>query len=48
VQLGHFVCVLLRAGLMPLGTLGVVGGRLVFRSSFATFRRLCVLFLNFL
>jgi len=29
VQRGHFVCVMLRAGLLPLGTLGVVGGRLV-------------------
>jgi hypothetical protein len=29
VQRGHFVCVMPRAGLMPLGTLGVVGGRLV-------------------
>jgi len=29
VQLGHFVCVMPRAGLMPLGTLGVMGRRLV-------------------
>jgi hypothetical protein len=50
-----------RGGLMPLGTLGVVGGRLVLTRShmhrrllmmrcgrFATFRRLRVLFLDFL
>jgi hypothetical protein len=29
VQRGHFVCVMPRAGLVPLGTLGMVGGRLV-------------------
>jgi len=29
VQRGHFVGVLLGAGLLPLSTLGVVGGRLV-------------------
>ncbi len=29
VQRGHFVCVMPRAGLMPLCTLGVVGCRLV-------------------
>ena len=29
VQAGHFVRVMPRAGLMPLGALGVVGGRLV-------------------
>jgi hypothetical protein len=60
VQRGHFVCVMPRAGLMPLGTLGVVGGRLVLPGGhmlrrllmmrcgrFATFRRLRVLFLDF-
>ncbi len=33
VQRGHFVCVMPRVGLMPLGTLGVVGGRLVLPGS---------------
>ena len=61
VQRGHFVCVMPRAGLMPLSTLGVVSGRLVLPGAhmdrrllmmrcgrFATFRRLRVLFLDFL
>jgi len=29
VQRGHFVCMMSRAGLMALSTLGVVGGRIV-------------------
>ena len=33
VQRGHFVCVMPRAGLMPLGALGVVGGRLMLPGS---------------
>jgi len=61
MQRGHFVCVMPRAGLMPLSTLGVVSGRLVLPGAhmdrrllmmrcgrFATFRRLRVLFLDFL
>jgi hypothetical protein len=61
VQRGHLVCVMPCAGLMPLGTLGVVGGCLVLPGvqmdrrllmmrcgRFATFRRFCVLFLDFL
>jgi hypothetical protein len=61
MQRGHFVCVMPRAGLVPLGTLGVVGSRLVLTGGhmlrrllmmrcgcFAAFRRLRVLFLDFL
>ena len=39
VQRGHFVRMLSRAGLLPLGTLGVVGGRLVLTGGHM-FRRL--------
>jgi hypothetical protein len=61
MQCGHFVCVMPRAGLMPVGTLGVVGGSFMLPGGhmdcrllmmrcgrFATFRRLCMLFLDFL